>query len=302
MGHCGATAPQQVVLTSFHMPLFFFLSGLFLFRKEENLGEFVKKKAKTLLFPCLVFGAILSTYSTCIDLIKHDDTIPYGLRYVGLFINMRQNPFPGSLWFFPCLFLVELMMFALHRWSRSEKVILVCSSLLAVAGLAVHHYYGKGLPWSMDIALYCIPFTATGYALRGKVLNAYPWISYIIAAVLFSVSAYFNYVYIGQSVDLYNCILGSYPLFYLTAFTGIYLVIGLAKLWKNKPMLLFYGRNSMLVYALHFLFLLSLRVLLSNWVPDGIIYNLLATTIILLILIPIIKLINRRYKWMMGKF
>lgn len=105
MGHCGGCTIQQVILTSFHMPLFFFLSGLFLFRNEEQTYEFIKKKSKTLLFPCLIFGLLLSTYSTGIDIVRNNSSIPYGMRYIGLFINMRQLPFPGSLWFFLCLFL-----------------------------------------------------------------------------------------------------------------------------------------------------------------------------------------------------
>ena len=111
---CGGTLPSNVI-NSFHMPLFFCLSGLFLFRKNESFRDFINKKAKSLLFPCLIFGILLSTYSTTLDYVRGESEIPLGLRYVGLFINTRHNPYPGSLWFFLALFLVELMLYFIHN-------------------------------------------------------------------------------------------------------------------------------------------------------------------------------------------
>ena len=40
-------------LYSFHMPLFFFISGLTTKRKDISFIEFIKKKAKNLLLPYL---------------------------------------------------------------------------------------------------------------------------------------------------------------------------------------------------------------------------------------------------------
>lgn len=111
LAHCCGGALLSNVINSFHMPLFFCLSGLFLFRKNESFRDFINKKAKSLLFPCLIFGILLSTYSTTLDYVRGESEIPLGLRYVGLFINTRHNPYPGSLWFFLALFLVELMLY-----------------------------------------------------------------------------------------------------------------------------------------------------------------------------------------------
>lgn len=110
LAHCSGGSLLGNLINAFHMPLFFCLSGLFLFHKNESFKVFLNKKAKSLLFPCLVFGVLLSTYSTALDYVRGEGEIPLGLRYVGLFINTRHNPYPGSLWFFLALFLVELML------------------------------------------------------------------------------------------------------------------------------------------------------------------------------------------------
>lgn len=303
MGHCGGCTIQQVILTSFHMPLFFFLSGLFLLKKTEPDIDFMKKKAKTLLFPCLIFGLILSTYSTGLDLLRNDNTIPYGLRYIGLFINMRQNPFPGSLWFFPCLFMVEMMLFYLHKFSKGKTIIMSIGVVIFTClGLLVHHFYGKGLPWSLDIALYCTSFTMVGYVVKDAILRKYSVVTYIIALIVFIISVYVNYKYMGESIDLYCCRLGLYPLFFISAFTGIYLSIGLAKILQHIKILNFFGQNSMIIYPLQYLFILPIGKPLELVVENGLVRNIIHTIIILLILTPIINIINRQYKWMTGKF
>lgn len=302
MGHCGGDGYHKVMLASFHMPLFFFLSGLFLFRKNESLGDFLRKKAKTLLLPCLFFGIILSTYSTIIDWIRQDTTIPYGLRYVGLFINMRQVPFPGSLWFFPCLFLVELFMFCLYKTCRREALIIVGVCCLTVIGLLVHYFYGKGLPWSIDIALYCAVFTAVGYCTRNFVWKKRSIISYLFAAILFVTSVYINFEYIGSTVDLYSCRIGLYPLFYISAFSGIYISLGSAILFSKSRFLTYLGQNTITIYALHYLFILPLDKLLSMIITFCFLRCLVATSLVIFILIPIINIINKKFKFMVGKF
>lgn len=302
MGHCHPGIFQKVIIGSFHMPLFFFLSGLFLFKRDEKFSVFIQKKAKTLLFPCLVFGIILSTYSTLIDVITHNDTIPFGLRYIGLFINMRQNPFPGSLWFFPCLFLVELFLYWIWALCKDIRIIISYSIVLALIGGIVHHYYGKGLPWSLDIALYATLFSAVGYSLRNVIEKKLPFIFYIIAGLVFCGTTYLNYKYLGDSVDLYSCRIGCYPLFFCSAFSGIALTLGLSRLMENNILLKFYGSNSLLIYPIQYLFVLPICKLLSNLVPYGLLNSLLSTIIVMMIIIPIINVINTHCKWMKGQF
>ena len=57
LGHLGCNQIDRVVFT-FHMPLFFLISGWFL-KTEESLQEFVKKKTRRLLIPYYVTGCII---------------------------------------------------------------------------------------------------------------------------------------------------------------------------------------------------------------------------------------------------
>ena len=57
LGHLGIESIDRVVFT-FHMPLFFILSGMFL-NGNVPFSEFIKKKSKRLLVPYYVTGGII---------------------------------------------------------------------------------------------------------------------------------------------------------------------------------------------------------------------------------------------------
>lgn len=299
---CGGTLPSNVI-NSFHMPLFFCLSGLFLFRKNESFRDFINKKAKSLLFPCLVFGILLSTYSTTLDYVRGESEIPLGLRYVGLFINTRHNPYPGSLWFFLALFLVELMLYFIHKTIRSSAFRLIVVLAISVMGCLYNQKYKVGLPWSLDIAFICILFTEFGYMCKQYgVLSHNSLAKAVLLLVVFTVTFSLNVVVLGYNVNLFSSDYGCYPLFYLTALSGTYIVYSLSCIIKHNRLLQYLGQNSLLIYSLHFLLLLVVSITYSHIPINGIFSSVAQTITILLLLIPVINIINKHFIWMTGKF
>lgn len=285
------------------MPLFFCLSGLFLFRKNESFRDFINKKAKSLLFPCLVFGILLSTYSTTLDYVRGESEIPLGLRYVGLFINTRHNPYPGSLWFFLALFLVELMLYFIHKTIRSSAFRLIVVLAISVMGCLYNQKYKVGLPWSLDIAFICILFTEFGYMCKQYgVLSHNSLAKAVLLLVVFTVTFSLNVVVLGYNVNLFSSDYGCYPLFYLTALSGTYIVYSLSCIIKHNRLLQYLGQNSLLIYSLHFLLLLVVSITYSHIPINGIFSSVAQTITILLLLIPVINIINKHFIWMTGKF
>ena len=64
MGHAGCPVLPHGIIYSFHMPLFFFLSGLFINRQcEKDFCTYVKKNFRSLLLPYFYFN-ILSIIET----------------------------------------------------------------------------------------------------------------------------------------------------------------------------------------------------------------------------------------------
>ena len=304
LGHSCATLTEKIVTYSFHMPLFFFITGLFLIHKEEPFGAFFKKRVKSLLVPLLAFGVILSTYSIILGYVM-ERPLPIFAKYIGILVNTRHGDYGGSLWFLPSLFLVEMLLYIIHKTCSSSYWMLFISIVCAVAGVLVNQQIGQGLPWSLDISLLCVFFTALGYVLKDWIWKEHHVMSYMFTLVFFVISIYYNYLHIGSCVDLFSCRIGNPMLFYVSAICGIYLTIGMSKVLCKRTdhigLVLYYGQNSLIVYALHFLFVQGVNLSL-RWIPIGWVAGLLQTLIILLIQIPLINLVNSKFRWMTGKF
>lgn len=59
MGHAGCPVLPHGIIYSFHMPLFFFLSGLFINRQcEKDFCTYVKKNFRSLLLPYFYFNIL----------------------------------------------------------------------------------------------------------------------------------------------------------------------------------------------------------------------------------------------------
>lgn len=302
LAHCSGGSILGNLINAFHMPLFFCLSGLFLFHKNESFKRFLNKKAKSLLFPCLVFGILLSTYSTALDYVRGESEIPLEFRYVGLFINTRHNPYPGSLWFFLALFLVELMLYFIHKTIRSNAYRLIIVLAISIMGCFYNHMYKVGLPWSLDIALICMFFTEVGNMCKQYVVLSHnSWLKGVLSLFVFIVAFYLNEVYLGNNVNLFSSDYGCYPLFYMAAFSGTFIAYSLASIIKHNQILQYLGQNSLLIYSLHFLLLLVVSITYSHIPINGILSSVAQTITIILLLIPVINIINKHFVWMTGK-
>lgn len=68
LGHCigNSTDPVNKVILSFHMPLFFFISGLCAKYENGRFMGYLKKKAKTLLIPQMTLGVINCAYDVAL--------------------------------------------------------------------------------------------------------------------------------------------------------------------------------------------------------------------------------------------
>lgn len=108
-------SPILGVIYSFHMPLFFFLSGVLLFRRQEAFRSFALKKTRTLIGPYYVFLALQS--------IVFYTALMAGFHHAGHY-------FPGwgslagmsELWFLFVLFFIQLMLFPVYNSRGNSKM------------------------------------------------------------------------------------------------------------------------------------------------------------------------------------
>jgi polysaccharide biosynthesis protein PslL len=168
----------QRTIYSFHMPLFFFLSGYFL-NTAVPFFDFVKKRFNTLLKPFLFTIFLIYFTSVSFEKMGFNTAITRTVKSLygsGHYLDWVQ------LWFLPHLFAVSIYAFLFltlvsrlrNRWVTWG--ILLATLALAVPFLNVFYPFplsvlGKqyelwGLPFSLDLALTTGFFFILGHEMR----------------------------------------------------------------------------------------------------------------------------------------
>jgi polysaccharide biosynthesis protein PslL len=149
LGHNPLTTAHPKIFNiifSFHIPLFFFISG-YLFKPDQSIGKHIRKRFNSLLKPYL-FTVLL--ISLAYLLVKSDTS----LWWYPIWTIYGNGPnLPKAvlhLWFLPHLFLVTLIV-----WTLFKYIIILKNSIIArpiiVAILLVSGILGLHLFWNATI-------------------------------------------------------------------------------------------------------------------------------------------------------
>lgn len=268
-GHI-ATGKSITFVYAFHIPLFFFLSGMvFVKEKYLNFGSFVKRRIQTLIIPYFIYSFITWAIWAVFSYISHAKVDSYWMPLLQTFIaqgSMGYLVHNVPLWFVSCLFLVELAYYWIAKlsdiWNVSICILLAIASYMLVNYCSFFDF--TTLPWSIDVAMAALIFYSTGnlfvkhighekfkeYVLRNKVLS----ILFVFALFLI---VYWLGVQNGKVSMGHNHIRNPF-IFYPTAYFGILAMLSFAMVlsfWLKESKLgngvKWFGQNSFIAMAIH---------------------------------------------------
>ncbi|MEJ5306926.1 MAG: acyltransferase family protein [candidate division WOR-3 bacterium] len=145
LGHTEINPNLKTFIYSFHMPLFFIVSG-FLFKTESNFKEFFIKKFKRLIIPYFIFSFltylfwVFVTGRHGIGLVSE---IGYLKPIVGTLTGLSHNDYLVhniSLWFLYVLFLIELLYFYISK-IKNQVLLLIIPIILGLIVIFLQIYY-----------------------------------------------------------------------------------------------------------------------------------------------------------------
>ena len=231
LGHCHIQSSYQLttqVIYSFHIPLFFYLSGLL---SPKNFSKSsLLKDCKYIIAPYFVFGTLLIiTHS----LLSGDFSFSFYYTNIGsLFVG--DDACIGAIWFLPALFICKQLYFLYQRIGRGS---IITHALLFTLSLFPAYYISSNninLPLFADSALFGLPFFLIGSKsltiIEGKVNKNIPIIigaivSFTLTIILSSHNGF---------VSIATCSYGNnLLLYYINAFTGIAAITGTCLLLRN---------------------------------------------------------------------
>lgn len=128
-GHDAFTNPMFEIIYSFHMPLFFLISGMFFKSSlKYNFRKFFKKKAGQLLLPCFVWAVIFLGFRVGFCYFNASCTIDRMVEIKNLII-----PFKWPFWFLKQLFFSYSLTYLFYKIFKTEWLIfLLLLSFVAV--------------------------------------------------------------------------------------------------------------------------------------------------------------------------
>lgn len=263
LAHALATAEDNgrlySVIYSFHMPLFFVLSGLARGMKpDENLVSTARKLAQTLLVPFAFFGLVTLCYYILLQKAVAHEFLTLGqiaLAAARIFYGVGEwMPINSPLWFFPCMFVTMLLSLALVRLIGSRPAF-VTTAIAAVAIMVLPP--PVRLFWSADTAVIAACFFQIGMFLRaGRLDQTLDRIgtrpaTIALGMICLAATAYLSMMNI--SVDMAAIRFGNPILFAVAACSGvagIFLISGILPAIPFKRL----SDDARVIFPLHLIF------------------------------------------------
>ena len=275
---------------SFHVPIFFIISGMLLKYKNkdtENIGKIVKSRLKGLIIPYFTFDA----FNILIYLFLN------GFTYENIRWNIIDTLLlygRGATWFLPCIFIGEILFLLIKKYLKQDLCVILISTILFLIPIVIH---SKGIiTLILFRGLIAVGFICLGYYIfnNEKIFNIKSLIVFILLYILIPKNT--------ANAELFSLNFENPVLYILNAVLGSLIVINTFKEIKITKVLTKIGTNTLVIMSTHQSILSLVLYNYDNKFKGNDIQGLLLLLLIMIIEIPIIYIVNNYLPFMLGKF
>ena len=243
-----------VWLYTFHVPLFFFLSG-YVFSSSDTFKTFIFKKSKSLLIPYFSLSIPLIIFTVLLQFRSGDLSFSSFITLLQAFIFQKRY---STLWFIACLYFLNILFYLIARSIKSDLVKGCDCLAFLITGLIYYRNGGEPLPWNTDVCFTAVIFFYGGYILKNhsEIFEKIKSKRIITVTLFFAfgiinvVSGFLTHKIAGNGMEMFDSTYGYEPLTFISAFAGIFAVILFSLLLTINP-IKFIGENSLYYYAWH---------------------------------------------------
>lgn len=273
--------PLCVYIFSFHMPMFFIISGILLAVKQDEkkpVKDIAKRRFKGIMIPYFWFSFF---YLLVVVVALFKGEIAYQTLLVNLFYVISGYGM-NVLWFLPAIYFGELLFLALRRRFKDHKIfiaIVVLSNAIVyvIAGIMYKGVYDT--PFLMRIhelitvilrPILVMGFISIGYYIhliikkgsrlydflnnpelneKGAVTAKFRAAYIVLGLMLFGVC--FAFFRINNGIDFRSMAFRNVFFFFLCSLSGSYGMIMLCKGLPTIRLFTFWGMGSIIFMATH---------------------------------------------------
>lgn len=263
LGHAigDVSTPLNRWLLSFHMPMFFFITG-YLMRVQILDLKYIGRKSRTILIPQCVMAVLTIAFSIVAESILLQQIKVSEVRFMDAIL----------FWFLPVLFVSQLIYQSIiNVFDKRDKWLYVVF-LLNLGLVFLMDYLKIQTLVHIEIIPMAVLFLSLGYIYRSHIAkyNATKlprgWLLLLMIPVSVLISS------INTPVLMYKNYYGNLLLFFLGAIVGITIILEVSKYCESNNVFAYIGKNSILFYTLHVVLLKGLHGVASI-VTDSAINN-----------------------------
>lgn len=166
-------------LYSFHIPIFFMISG-YLYNVEKwkgNLKELTFKRLKTYMLPYITIALfiIISNMIEYMVIDKRQEAQRYLMvQLQGMLLSKSSSEWMVNfvpMWFLPCLFICSIIFYIVtsckytYKKTHIQRIIIIAMVTINCIIIGADL---KPFPWQLDTTLFAVPFMYLGYIIKQK--------------------------------------------------------------------------------------------------------------------------------------
>ncbi len=293
MGHVGFGGKFDRYIHSFHMPVFFVISGfLYKTKSEITVPIMIAKKAKRLLIP-YVFYALVN-YAFWFILPGEKTPWYRPLIEFSTYNTEHHSATGGAIWFLTALFWAEVVYLLIDRVLKNEWLRIGAMLIISCSFAVLQSYLHLRLPLAFGSGMVCLFFYESGRIIKDhglpiieKIKNMNVVIRVVITVVLFGANAVLAFVnpYVNVKSGWYGII----PLFFVNALLGSFVLYMIADFIRRigfvKNYFLFTGSVTMVFLGLNQLVITAIfEILKTLGVNQNIVINIGILAVVMLLL------------------
>lgn len=316
LGHITAEGPIKRYVYSFHIPLFFFLSGATFRVKGKPFSAFVRGRALSLLVPYGIFALIsqliyIGMRLVAASAIQSGRSFTIADAWAGiLWGNVEAN---RGLWFLPCLFLMSLMLYPIiHRLERNvrgARRLALAAMLLSIAYTFADELWLKigSLPWKLDAAIKLLAFALGGWFFirRAAEISIRPAAARTAGAMLMLCGAAAG-IFLNERIQYLGGTYRNVPVFYLASLGSVLGVCLLLMHVSGCGWMEAVGRRTLAILVMHkfpILFFEWICPVVKDWLSAGHPAAEICVAAISIALCCIAEgIIQKLCPWLLGRF
>ncbi len=310
-GHITRNDKALSLIYSFHMPLFFFLSGI---TANFNRDHYVLRKFRTLMVPYFIWAVVFLLYWFLFERKFRGQAVDPFIPLQGAFFGFCKGDYliPNIvLWFLPSLFGVECLAYFINKFLFLKKIQFQLIGLLAfhlISWLITSYASTVSFPYCIETVFIAMPFYMVGVYLQDRTMN------FLRETKLFSILSFclvgllVLFFFPANPVDIRLSIVGNYWFFYIKACAGILAVISIAQLFQTNKIVVIIGQSTLPLMIFHDplkRIMLSLISKISHLQVDdlrqSIFISLIFACLIIALIIPLKIVIERIFPQSLGK-